>query len=349
MNAHLKPTLEEMKKFHVLDMMSERQLQLLRDKAIVMNYQRGDIIFSPPRSPSLGYFLIQGCAEMCLPDGSTRRIYAGSHQAYTSLEDQMPARARAVAMQSCRVVLLSRVLIDQYRAWSVSRSDAVVSISSSAVARPTSNNTVWMQPLLSSPLAKNVDPQLMDSLAKKFEEVHVQSGQIIQKKGRKTEHLYIIKAGRARLRDSNNRFRTLCVGAYFGDEALVADAVCETQVEMISAGCVARLKAEDFHRYIKSSFIRRINESQVALMPSNAYVILDVRFPTEFKISHHPNAINIPVGSLSKRIGELPAHRTVILASENGSRGELAAYILTRHHIHPLVMLQAGHPIASTA
>ncbi len=349
MNAHLKPTLEEMKKFHVLDMMSERQLQLLRDKAIVMNYQRGDIIFSPPRSPSLGYFLIQGCVEMCFADGSTRRIYAGSHQAYTSLEDQMPARARAVAMQSCRVVLLSRVLIDQYRAWSVSRSDSVVSISSNAVPRVSSKKAVWMQPLLSSPLAKNVDPQLMDSLAKKFEEVHVQSGQIIQKKGRKTEYFYVIKAGRARLRDANNGFRTLCVGAYFGDEALIANAVCETQVEMISSGCVARLKAEDFHRYLKSSFIRRINESQVSLMPSNAYVILDVRFPTEFKMHHHPNAINIPIGSLTKRLKEIPPHRTVVLASENGSRGDLAAYILTRHRIKPLVMMQAGHTIASTA
>lgn len=348
MNDNLKPSIEELKKFHVLDTMSERQLQLIREKSITMKYQRADIIFSPPRSPSLGYFLIQGCVEICLSDGSTRRIYAGSNQAYTSLEDQMPASARAVAMQSCKVVLLSRVLIDQYRAWSISRSDRVVSITSVS-QRASMMDSAWMKPLIRSPLTQNVDEELMRSLGKKFEEVHVQSGQVVLKKGAKTEYFYVIKAGRARLRGENNMVRTLCVGAYFGDEPLIANAVSETQVEMISAGCIVRLKAEDFHRYIKASFIRRINESQVSLMPSNAYVILDVRFPTEFKMSHHPNAINIPIGSLSKRIRDLPVNRTVIIAHENGARGDLAAYILTRHQIRPLVMAQTGHPIASTA
>lgn len=83
-------------------------------------------------------------------------------------------------------------------------------------------------------------------------------------------------------------------------------------------------------------------------------IILDVRSPAEFSGGHLPNARNIPLPDLEKRIGELPAKRPVLLCCANGSRSARAARQLKqagREQVFNLVgglhaWQQAGLPVA---
>jgi rhodanese-related sulfurtransferase len=83
-------------------------------------------------------------------------------------------------------------------------------------------------------------------------------------------------------------------------------------------------------------------------------IVLDVRSPAEFAAGHLPNARNIPLADLDKRIAELPAKRPVLVCCANGSRSGRAARQLKqagREDVYNLAgglqaWQQAGLPMA---
>ena len=59
--------------------------------------------------------------------------------------------------------------------------------------------------------------------------------------------------------------------------------------------------------------------------------VLDVRDPDEFAKGHVENAVNIPLNSLRKRLGELPLDREIWAHCYVGQRSYYAARILSQH------------------
>lgn len=57
-------------------------------------------------------------------------------------------------------------------------------------------------------------------------------------------------------------------------------------------------------------------------------VILDVRSSEEFRSGAYRGAINIPLGDLGPRLGELAKDRPVVLYCASGGRSAMAAQIL---------------------
>ncbi len=62
--------------------------------------------------------------------------------------------------------------------------------------------------------------------------------------------------------------------------------------------------------------------------------VVDVREPDEFAAWSIPVAVNIPVGELAARIGEVPADREVVAVCASGSRSAVAAETLSRAGRH---------------
>ena len=58
--------------------------------------------------------------------------------------------------------------------------------------------------------------------------------------------------------------------------------------------------------------------------------LLDVREPSEVAEWAFPGALNIPLGELGERTGELPADRTIVVACHSGIRSAAAADALRR-------------------
>lgn len=59
--------------------------------------------------------------------------------------------------------------------------------------------------------------------------------------------------------------------------------------------------------------------------PRTAPLLLDVRSAAEFAGGHVPGAVNIPVGQIEARAGEIPRDRPVVVYCEVGGRSRLAA------------------------
>jgi hydroxyacylglutathione hydrolase len=70
--------------------------------------------------------------------------------------------------------------------------------------------------------------------------------------------------------------------------------------------------------------------------------ILDVRTPREWRAGHLPGSINIPVGELAARIGELPEDAPIATICEGGYRSSLAASLLAREGVPNVVNVAGG-------
>lgn len=65
-------------------------------------------------------------------------------------------------------------------------------------------------------------------------------------------------------------------------------------------------------------------------LPANAQIV-DVRSPGEFRMGHAPNSLNIPLGALPQRLGDLDPTRPVVLCCATGARSSAARALLSKN------------------
>jgi adenylyltransferase/sulfurtransferase len=67
--------------------------------------------------------------------------------------------------------------------------------------------------------------------------------------------------------------------------------------------------------------VRRITPVELhALLDSGPQLVIDVREPREFAVGHLPGAVNIPLGMLRERLGEVPAGAEPVFVCRSGGR-----------------------------
>jgi hydroxyacylglutathione hydrolase len=92
-----------------------------------------------------------------------------------------------------------------------------------------------------------------------------------------------------------------------------------------------------------------------ASLRSKAVAVLDVRTVAEWSAGHLPGAVNIPLGELPSRVGELPRGRPLVVHCQAGGRAAIAASVLRARGVTDLRLYgggytewsAAGHPTAS--
>lgn len=70
--------------------------------------------------------------------------------------------------------------------------------------------------------------------------------------------------------------------------------------------------------------------------------LVDVREPTEVAEGTLPNAVNIPLGDLADRVGELDPQRRVVVLCRSGGRSTNASEYLTSVGFTDVVNLAGG-------
>lgn len=73
--------------------------------------------------------------------------------------------------------------------------------------------------------------------------------------------------------------------------------------------------------------------SDVSVMEAAALLrqgagLIDVREPFEFAVGHACGALNIPLGQLAGRVGEIPAVPVLLVICQSGNRSRVACEIL---------------------
>lgn len=70
------------------------------------------------------------------------------------------------------------------------------------------------------------------------------------------------------------------------------------------------------------SAIERIDGLRARALVEDGATLLDVRTPAEFAQGHLPNAVNIPVDAIARRVGELDRTKPVIVYCRSGHRSQ---------------------------
>lgn len=88
----------------------------------------------------------------------------------------------------------------------------------------------------------------------------------------------------------------------------------------------------------------RINpEDMVQITESeDDYIVLDVRRPTEYRVGHLPNALNIPLSQLESNLSKLDKSKKFIVHCAGGYRSVIASSILKQHNFTKVVDIRGG-------
>jgi phage shock protein E len=74
-----------------------------------------------------------------------------------------------------------------------------------------------------------------------------------------------------------------------------------------------------------------IDPDDVRRQVANGAVVIDVRTPAEFRAGSYPEALNVPLGELERRLDELPSKETpLVLYCRSGNRSGKAKTMLER-------------------
>ncbi len=82
----------------------------------------------------------------------------------------------------------------------------------------------------------------------------------------------------------------------------------------------------------------------VQLLNRKDAILIDVREPAEFNAGHAPNARNIPLAQLDKRIGELEKfkNRPAVVVCQTGGKSHAAIALLKKAGFAEVVVLAGG-------
>ena len=88
----------------------------------------------------------------------------------------------------------------------------------------------------------------------------------------------------------------------------------------------------------------RVNPVMLAeeLASSDPPVVVDVRGPGEWSTKHLAGSVNLPLGQLQRRIGEVPRDRRIAVHCAGGYRSSIAVSILNQHGITKVIELAGG-------
>ena len=76
------------------------------------------------------------------------------------------------------------------------------------------------------------------------------------------------------------------------------------------------------------STMQSIDWEKALEMNKNGAIFVDVRNPPELNEGYAPNAVNVPLGELKDRLGELPKDKDLLIYCRSGRRSEAATRFL---------------------
>jgi hydroxyacylglutathione hydrolase len=88
--------------------------------------------------------------------------------------------------------------------------------------------------------------------------------------------------------------------------------------------------------------IPSITLPEVVRSRGNGELLLDVRGAGEWSAGHLPGALNVPVGELDQRLGEIPRERPLIVHCQTGARAAIAASLLRARGYHNVQLFSGG-------
>lgn len=323
----------QLMRLHPLQLIDQQFHNQLLEKSLILNFDKGDILFKKNEPRNLSHYLLTGVVELRDSFFSRNRIEPCDKAAHYPLHENSSPQASAIAKSKVTTLALNRDYIDYLLVRSESQNN-IVDISDpikQTAISDTENEPDWMWSLLQSPLFSRVPPANIQMMFTVFEDVYFQAGDTIIQQGTAGDYFYVIKHGRVKIVTDNDEEQAIvrASGDFFGEDALVAETTRSADVSMMQDGLLARLDKEHFRALLHEAVIQSINEEDLKQLKTDLQgncTFIDVRLPAEYKHQHLSDSENIPLNCLRDKLKDFSHDKVYIITADGGRRSELAAH-----------------------
>lgn len=317
--------LNALREFEPFTTLSEEYLQRLLDHLDLFELEKGTLVFKRGKPLPENFYLVSGSVDLIAADFESEVIEAKTERARMPLNLQSPSPVSAVAKESVVVFRIDREFVDLVLAYTETPDQLGEGIG-------TEDHQDWMSCLLESPLFHKIPPANLQQLFAKFEYVEFEVGDVLIQEGQPGDYFYVLEKGRVAIESRGKKLDVvLRPGQYFGEEALVGDAVRNASVIAQTAGGVMRLTKEDFRILLQEPVLRSVDAAGWSQLERKGnFKLVDVRLPMEYRCGHVAGAINMPLGGLRTRLEGLETGAHYLITGDGGRRAEVAAYLFNQ-------------------
>jgi len=323
--------LEKVKTLAPFSDMSDDDTKEVLEKAKIIKYPEGKMVFKREQEDPYVYWLITGSVDLLDENFEARNRKANEEATRQPIDNNSPHRYTAVTTEETRVLRADRTTVGLFAPTDHAGDYTVTDTEEE-------EDVDWMSNLLSSPLFEFIPPTNIQTLFSKFEEAEYEAGDVVIRQGEQGDYFYVIQSGRARIErgsgDKTALLASLKAGDSFGQDALISDVPRNATVTMESKGTLMRLAEPDFESLLMSPVLETVTEDETREMVETGdpkTYIIDVRNPRELEKGKMEGAINIPLLLLRKNLSKLKPEAVYVTTSHRGRRAELAAYILNEN------------------
>lgn len=308
-----------------LGSLSPAHRQQLADQAELRRAGAGERLACSGPAGTQRLYLLSGSVEIDDGRGSRRRLVAGSPAARQPLDSSGASALRAHCLEPCRYLAIDAALCDALLAWDQGHPQA-------RAQRRADDD--WMSRLLMLPLFRQLPPEHLFGLMRKFEPIRAEAGERLVEQGAAGDYFYLLIEGRCDVQRVNPDGRVVALaalvdGACFGDEALISGEPRNATVTARVPSQLLRLSRQDFQVLLRDPLLRKLSTAEAGtLIASGRARWLDVRLPAEFRAAPLPQSLNLPLHTLRLKRSTLDPGTVYIAVCDTGRRSAVAAWLL---------------------
>lgn len=333
---------EELKKFAPFNSLQDEYLEEALESIKYEEVPKGHMLFKRGRAVGSRFFLVEGRVDLIDSQYRAQTMKGGTVMATTTLNPESPTRCSGmVKSASASVFSIEAETLDRITAWSESAEAAFeAEMSDKQIFDPSATGQFdvvsveeelsndWMSSLLKSPLFSRVPLTHVQDLFSRFEDQHVEKGEVVIKEGQKGDFFYVLAKGSAHITNQSGSVDLMVgPGQLFGEEALLGATLRNATITMTERGELKRLGSEDFQALLSEPVLQYVSNEQLASL-DKPHKLIDVKMPMEYRAFHEKGSINLPLARLRITIPELAKTNSYVVAGDAGSRAKIAAHLL---------------------
>lgn len=338
----------QLKSLIPINSLSPDNLREISAKTKVQTVTAGRYLFKKGDADKQNIYLLKGTIELLNDKEKLKTIRSDSKEASEPLAHSQPRKLSARAVEDCEYIAVDSNLLDIMMTWSQTGTYHVEVVESDGE----DDDDDWMTQLLHTKAFHKVPPANIQAIFMRMQSVEHKAGDVVITQGEEGEYFYVIKSGRAlvtRSTPSNPKgikLAELGPGDSFGEEALISDTKRNATITMLCKSTLVRLSKSDFISLLNEPIQSHLNfNDATSKVSSGDAEWLDVRLPSEHKLSHIKGSENMPLISMRLKLKTLDTGKTYILYCDTGRRSSAAAYILSEQGFECLVLQDGIHGV----
>jgi len=274
--------------------------------------------------------VLSGVVELRKGGEVVQSITGGTDEARNPLAPVLPRQQTAVAAGDVKYISIDSEFLDVTLTWDQTGIYEVGDFSTQQL-KETGD---WMAAFLNIKAFQEIPPANIQTIFMRLQQVNLKAGDIVIQQGNEGEHFYVIGKGRCMvtretpLSDQGIDLAELNVGDTFGEEALLSETKCNATIKMLTDGSLMRLGKDDFQALLKEPMLEWLNQAEADKVVASGGQWLDVRLPSEFKVSHKEGAVNIPLYLFRHKLDMLDRGQQHVVCCDTGRRSSAAAFVL---------------------